>query len=1018
MQRAIEVGFPIIEINRLAVPERNSFKPIYQMHKWFARRASCVFRMILLGSLKPAIGPDGKPTDLMKEFYQDHQNDPDMQGQVILDPFMGGGTTIVEGLRLGCKVVGIDLNPVAWFVVKTEIQTIDLEKIKEAFKRLIALPIDWNNGAPLQETLRGLYRTEISPGLEADVVYTFWVKHAICTDAQCGREIPLFKDFIVAKKSASVPYHRDATCPSCHGKFDWEVEPATLVAESSVMVNASKGSAGEGRPNILWSYQPEPVKPKGTGSLWETSVNCPRCEKDVRMAVPRHKKARKKVQLTVLLCPGCEAVWQWRGPLPDGEIKCPSCAKAYDPRKGNMPESGKFRCTCGQVDKVIESIRRLPKEKSLPVRPYALQAQIKPEVEPVENFGQTLLFGDGGAGRNYVATKPQPTKLLCPPNGRVFCRFGPSDKVKLQRAESLWNANKKSLPFPKSEIPKGEKTKSGLLAHHYNYWHEMFSARQLLALSTLLRAISAEPDLSLQEMLLCAFSASVGRNNFFCRYHNDRNTIEEVFSRHDFQPKLTITEGNVFGDERVRGTFPQMFNRLLDGKAFNRKAYDLRLLAAHEYQQVFSDHIVAHDNAHLDCRSSANDSEAKVTVAVTDPPYVGNVNYAELSDFYYVWLRLLLKERYPHFLPEYTPKMEEIVENRSRGQSEADFYEGLSKVFRQVHKSLPEDGLLSFSFHHTDGSGTVWEGLLESLCATGFEIAAVYPVHGECESSLHLQDKENISYDLIHICRKRQKNPQPRSWAGIRQEVRRKARQELDAIQKGRYGNQPLAEGDVRLICIGKCLELYSAHYNKVLDHEGKPLPMRNALKDISTTVDQLVSGVRPLPPELEDSLDPVSYAWFRVLLKIRREVTMNDISKQLRAGVSAEDLKREGLIIWGRTGRRRTYEVKQPLERLPGLMESLKAGLPSAEGQGTFFNEENAAFTFNVKLIDILHLLIGLADRGESVYPWLKRFDSRRAQIRAGLRYILGERIDWKEPISRILEVLDGAPLLEGDKA
>ncbi len=54
MKRATEEGFPIVEINWLAVPERNAFKPIYQMHKWFARRASCVFRAILLGCLKPA----------------------------------------------------------------------------------------------------------------------------------------------------------------------------------------------------------------------------------------------------------------------------------------------------------------------------------------------------------------------------------------------------------------------------------------------------------------------------------------------------------------------------------------------------------------------------------------------------------------------------------------------------------------------------------------------------------------------------------------------------------------------------------------------------------------------------------------------------------------------------------------------------------------------------------------------------------------------------------------------------
>src|SRR5438034_2767314 len=100
-RRAIEEDFPIVEINRLAVPERNSFKPIYQMHKWFARRASCVFRAILLGALKPLPTDEkGNPAKsgaqvIMDEFYKDHTNDPDTKGKVILDPFMGGGTTVV-----------------------------------------------------------------------------------------------------------------------------------------------------------------------------------------------------------------------------------------------------------------------------------------------------------------------------------------------------------------------------------------------------------------------------------------------------------------------------------------------------------------------------------------------------------------------------------------------------------------------------------------------------------------------------------------------------------------------------------------------------------------------------------------------------------------------------------------------------------------------------------------------------------------------------------------------------------
>src|SRR3989442_15614135 len=96
-KRAIEVGFPIVEINRLAVPERNAFKPIYQMHKWFARRASCVFRAILLGCLKPA------GTGIMTEVYKDHNHDPDTNGKVILEPFIGGGTRVREAPRLRCK---------------------------------------------------------------------------------------------------------------------------------------------------------------------------------------------------------------------------------------------------------------------------------------------------------------------------------------------------------------------------------------------------------------------------------------------------------------------------------------------------------------------------------------------------------------------------------------------------------------------------------------------------------------------------------------------------------------------------------------------------------------------------------------------------------------------------------------------------------------------------------------------------------------------------------------------------
>jgi adenine-specific DNA methylase len=1012
MPRAIEVGFPIVEINRLAVPERNSFKPIYQMHKWFARRASCVFRAILLGALKPAFKQDGSPTDLMEEFYKDHTNDPDTAGKTVLDPFMGGGTTVVEALRLGCTVTGIDLNPVAWFIVKTEVEPVDLEKLKAAFEPLAERPVDWNGGKPLRETLLDLYKTEMEPTVEADVIYTFWVKHAICTDPNCRREVPLFGDYIIARKTPTVRYHPDVTCPHCRKIYDWEIEVASLIANPAMMVNASRGSAGDGRPTQAWRYAQPPI-----GKQDVASVACPHCQKSGQPALKSKKAQRKRVPLTVLLCPECEAVWQWRGELSEGEVQCPACKHEYDPRKGNVPDKGKFLCKCGNVDKIIESIRRLPKDQRLPVRPYAIQAYLATnqfDEEDEENSQMGLLGEQRRPIRSKARNHRSPQNLLLPKNGKFFTRFTPSDKARLQQAEVFWEGNKEKLPYPKSKIPRGAET-GRLIGHHYNYWHEMFFPRQLLALATLLKGIMEERDGMVREMLLCAFSNTLEGNNQFVRNIPARTTPggtppAGIFARHDYQPKITICEQNVWGTASGNNTFISRIESIRTGIEFRENWPGLK-------KNETIDPLIEERELELSAQSSCDLKGIKADFIITDPPYVGNVNYAELSDFFHVWLRLALKDSYPQFAPEYTPKAEEIIENPTRGKSIEDFFSDLAQSFLRIYGALQEDGLLVFTFHHTDTEGTIWEGLLQTLCTTGFEIVAVYPIHGEREASLHLLDKENISYDLIHVCRKRQTVPETRSWAGIRQEVRKKARAELKAIEDGRYGKEPLGANDVRLICIGKCLELYSRHYGKVVDHEGNEFKLHEALQDMGTIVDQLVTRERPLPPELEEDVDPISYAWLRVLMETKMEINVNELSKSLRAmQVNVEDLKKAGLIVKGRTGRGRYFKVKQPDERLNALKEKLEPSLTPAKDQMPLFDAMSRPVVHNVTLVDLVHLLIGLAWAGESVAPWLERFSHMRPKVRAALRFIRDRRRDWKEYIDRVLNIVEGAPLFSDD--
>ncbi|HPF98768.1 MAG TPA: DNA methyltransferase [Kiritimatiellia bacterium] len=1013
MKRAIEDSFPIVEINRLAVPERNSFKPIYQMHKWFARRASCVFRAILLGALKPLpVDKDGKPTKsgaqvIMDEFYKDHTHDPDTNGKVVLDPFMGGGTTVVEALRLGCKVIGIDLNPVAWFIVKTEIEPVDLDELRAAFDRLAERKVEWS-GKPLRETLLDLYKTKCPCcGGEADSIYTFWVKSAICTDQNCKKQVPLFGDYIVAQKTPSIRHFPDCDCPQCGKVFDWEIEPAAMVGDPKLLVNAGKFSAGQGRTSARWAY----------GRREKAEATCPWCQKSVKPRPSSSKPKRKKVELTVLLCPKCESVWQFRGPL-DEKVQCPCCRHEYDPRQGNVPDKGAYLCACGNQGKIIESIRSLPEDQLLPMRPYAIQGYCPacdgPSAEDEESDGNGELFDKDDEStckqKANAATGTNPNSILWKNNGKFFQRLDNDDLSRYQAACELWDTHRGALPHPKSKIPPGQETQR-LIEHHYFHWHQMFNPRQLLALSTIVHAATAESDVSLQESLLSAFTLALNNNNSFSRFHrftHREGKVEGVFARHDFQPKMTVCEANCWGVPAAGyGSFVHSIENIIEGKQFAARAFDWR-----GSEKVEGDPIAG--TGALSCQSSAsNIPKTRAELVVTDPPYAGNVNYAELADFFFVWLRLALATRYPHFAPEITPKAEEVVENRSRGKSAQDFEAGLTAVFSQCRAVLDPAGLLAFTFHHAEGSA--WESLLQAICNAGFQIDSVIPIHGESESSLHLLDKEGaISYDLIHVCSSRLEDTKQRSWAGVRQEIRQRAREEVKMIEGGRYGQEPLAPTDRNIILIGKCLELYSEHYGKIVDHEDKPVPLHAALEEIRMMVDQLTTTESALPPELED-IDAPSYVYLTCLCD-RKEIKSDEVHKATRGITEPSTLMERDLMIKGRAKRGRSYEVKSPLERLDLLKKKFGAG--SASLQTTLFDEDlTQVVTPGVVFIDYVHFLIGLAENGESVMEWLEKFRGKRPQIRAALDYLARRNRNFSEPVRKILGLMDERTLFTEKK-
>jgi hypothetical protein len=98
----------------------------------------------------------------------------------------------------------------------------------------------------------------------------------------------------------------------------------------------------------------------------------------------------------------------------------------------------------------------------------------------------------------------------------------------------------------------------------------------------------------------------------------------------------------------------------------------------------------------------------------------------------------------------------------------------------------------------------------------------------------------------------------------------------------------------------------------------------------------------------------------------------------------------------------------------LNSLLEKLKSPMPAAFQRRLLFDEEGEPVVYDVSLVDLVHLLVGLAKAGESMSPWLERFSRRRPQLRAALRFLRDERPDWVEIIDRILPIIEGTPLLQ----
>ncbi|HVX13439.1 MAG TPA: hypothetical protein VHC22_19805 [Pirellulales bacterium] len=198
MQLIESDDFPFEFLSSLA--ERESWRkevhrPIYHVHKWWAKRLGSVFRGILLGCVLE------EDRELTEEFHNSHN----FVRRTVFDPFMGSGTTIGEAHKLGLTALGRDINPVAVAAVHTALGPLDRKRLKACFD-------DLSEGVGAE--VRRLYRSVDSHGRECDVLYHFWVMQVTCPS--CDRVVDLFPSYVVARNA--YPNRKpqvQVVCPDC-----------------------------------------------------------------------------------------------------------------------------------------------------------------------------------------------------------------------------------------------------------------------------------------------------------------------------------------------------------------------------------------------------------------------------------------------------------------------------------------------------------------------------------------------------------------------------------------------------------------------------------------------------------------------------------------------------------------------------------------------------------------------------------------------------------------------------------
>ena len=779
-KRLIEVAFPLKQVSLDSVHEKNvRHGHISTLHIWPARRPLAASRAALIATLLPDPGDaeerkellermaghivekterkrvNGRVVEKVKEvtaggiLHWGRENGPDLdwfRGKIreayggrapkVLDPFAGGGAIPLEAMRLGCEVTAMDINPVAWFILKCTLeypqklagQTRPLpafaladREFMEAFLKSKGL-----KGASLETFLqrlghgkgKGLQLDALprdDPATEADLAWHVraWGRWAL---ARARRELapyyPTYAEFQALKPDPDDgPPRSQLLKVNEHG-----------VAQTDPL-NAEFDTAYLNDPgNPRWIAKPT------VAYLWARTVPCKQCRATLPLLKTHWlcKKDNKRVLLTTAPKPDGAGVDFSVQPDVTQNGGNTAQRREHDRRigAGTMTRTGATCPCCGSI-MTMEDIR-------LEGRAGRLGSVM------------TAVVVDGPKGKEYRLPTNHEREVAV---------------VGEERLQVLY-AN---IPFglPEEQTPKagsGASRAFSVDGYGFDTWRKLFTNRQLLALGeftlalrSLTRELADWPEEwseAITAMCLPIISRMADRGSTLATWTNNPEKIRSTFARFALPITWDFSEFAPLSD--TTGGFTQSIDWVFK-------------VCQHLQRSVASPTI-----GESICGSAIASSDLEVDLIVTDPPYYDAIPYSDLMDFFYVWLRRSVVGLSPEieavFSNSLGPKWDhvndngELIDDASRfggdqKLSKQNYEDGMARSFQTCHSVLGPEGRLVVVFANKQPDA--WETLVGALIRAGFVVDGSWPIQTEMGNRNRAIASSALASSVWLVCKKR-----------------------------------------------------------------------------------------------------------------------------------------------------------------------------------------------------------------------------------------------------------------------